>query len=78
MDQHEILNQMQKQVHLLHDTLEKYKYQFDQETLAQLSEELASLTQNIMKIDGELRSLQHLTDNSQIKKDPFCYQNALT
>ena len=59
MDQKEILNQMQEQVHLLHDTLEKYKYEFDQETLAQLSDELSTLTQNIMEIDRELRLLQH-------------------
>jgi hypothetical protein len=58
MDQKEILNQMQEQVHLLHDTLEKYKYQFDQETLAMLSEELSALTQNIMEMDRELRVLQ--------------------
>ena len=58
MDKKEILNQMQEQVHLIHDALEKYKYQFDQETLAQLSEELSSLTQSIMEIERELRMLQ--------------------
>ena len=72
MDQDEILNQMQQQVRFLNDALEKYKYQFDQDTLARLSEELSSLTQNIMEIDKELRLLQQLpplTDNPQIKKD---------
>jgi len=69
MDQNEILNQMQEQVRFLNDALEKYKYQFDQETLALLSKELSSLTQNIMEIDKELRLLQQLTDNAQIKKD---------
>ena len=69
MDQNEILNQMQEQVRFLNDALEKYKYQFDQETLALLSNELSSLTQNIMEIDKELQLLQHLTDNAQIKKD---------
>ena len=72
MDQKEILNQMQEQLHLLHDALEKYKYQFDQETLAQLSDELSSLTQNIMEIDRELRLLQYrhsLKDNPQTKKE---------
>ncbi|KPK44717.1 MAG: hypothetical protein AMK74_04705 [Nitrospira bacterium SM23_35] len=72
MDQDEILNQMQQQVRFLNDALEKYKYQFDQDTLARLSEELSSLTQNIMEIDKELRLLQQLqplTDNAQIKKD---------
>ena len=69
MDQNEILKQMQEQVRFLNDALEKYKYQFDQETLALLSNELSSLTQNIMEIDKELQLLQHLTDNAQIKKD---------
>jgi len=69
MDQNEILKQIQEQVRFLNDALEKYKYQFDQETLALLSNELSSLTQNIMEIDKELRLLQHLTDNAQIKKD---------
>jgi hypothetical protein len=73
MNQNEILTQMQEQVRFLNDALEKYKYQFDQQTLALLSEELSSLTQNIMEIDKELRLLQQrqpLTDNYQIKKDP--------
>jgi hypothetical protein len=69
MDQNEILKQIQEQVRFLNDALEKYKYQFDQETLALLSNELSSLTQNIMEIDKELQLLQHLTDNAQIKKD---------
>jgi hypothetical protein len=61
MDQNEILNKMQEQVRFLNDALEKYKYQFDQETLALLSEQLSSLTQNIMAIDKELRMLKHFT-----------------
>ena len=72
MDRNELINQMQEQAHLLHEPLEKYKYQFDQEALALLSEELSVLTQNIMEIDKELRLLQQLpplTDNPQIKKD---------
>ena len=65
MDQKEILHQMQEQVHFLHDALEKFKYQFDQETLAQLSDELSSLTQNIMEIDKELRLLRYRQESFQ-------------
>jgi hypothetical protein len=60
---------MQEQVDLLHDALKKYKYQFDQETLAMLSEELSALTQNVKGMEKELLLLQQITDKPQIKKD---------
>jgi hypothetical protein len=69
MKQKEILNQMQEQAHLLHNALEKYKYQFDQETLAMISEELSALTQNVTGMEKELLLLQQMTDNPQSKKD---------
>ena len=40
MDRNEILNKMQEEVRFLQEAFEKYKYQFDPETLIPISEQL--------------------------------------
>jgi aromatic ring-opening dioxygenase LigB subunit len=69
MDRNEILNKMQEEVRFLQEAFEKYRSEFDAETLIPISEQLSVLNQNILEIDKELRRLKHLTDNPQIKVD---------
>jgi len=65
MDRTEIINKMQEEVRLLQDALEKYKSEFDAETLKPISEQLSALAQNILKIDKELQMLKHLADKKE-------------
>ena len=68
MDRSEILNKMQEEVRVLQMAIEKYKLEFEEETLMPISEHLAALKQSILEIEEELWKLKVMGESQSHKE----------